>query len=62
MSGAFEQYRKSGTLATLSHRSMLENCSLTHARQARCETLALSTEEMSTCGVGRCAFLSACVS
>jgi hypothetical protein len=26
MSGAFEQYRKSGALATLSHRNMLENC------------------------------------
>jgi hypothetical protein len=30
MSGAFEQYRKSGALATLSHRNMLENCYSLH--------------------------------
>ena len=38
-----------------------QHCALAHGRLARCETGAPSTEEMSTCDVGRCAFSSACV-
>jgi hypothetical protein len=44
MNGAFEQYRKPGALATLSHRCMRENCCSLHFIGMNVEKMPFSND------------------